>query len=246
MKKYFLHLNNNSVGPYSLEELRMMRIASSTPVWFEGLPGWKNAGEIPELRVLFFPGITSFTQTETRISFFGGSNGAKRILALVVAVVVFFGGLGFAFYTYYSVKKAKDEINAQRDRDYGRDNDADFSPPAIDADTDAPPSPQQDIVSNEKLAEFPGGQTALNQFIRNTIKYPVMAKEAGIQGTVYVQFTIDKEGWPTNPHVIRSASPLLDKEALRMIGKMPRWRPAELYGKKVNMTYTLPIRFTLQ
>jgi protein TonB len=95
------------------------------------------------------------------------------------------------------------------------------------------------------MAEFPGGSSALNEFIRNTIRYPAIAKEAGIQGTVYIQFTIDKQGRAINPKILRGVSPELDKEAMRMIEKMPRWKPAESYGKIVAMTYTQPIRFTL-
>lgn len=55
MKKYFLHLYGQSVGPYSFEELRTMNFAPTTPVWFDGLGNWRNANQIPELQSLFVP-----------------------------------------------------------------------------------------------------------------------------------------------------------------------------------------------
>ncbi|CAN5235054.1 hypothetical protein BH09BAC5_BH09BAC5_19010 [soil metagenome] len=75
MKKYFLHLNGANSGPYSFEDLRAMRIQSSTPVWFDGIANWKFAGDIPELRPLFSataPGaapMQSFAKTETRSNY---------------------------------------------------------------------------------------------------------------------------------------------------------------------------------
>lgn len=64
MKKYFLHINNETIGPFDLEELKARRITKKTPVWFEGMEHWKTAEEIPELTSLFLaipPPISSFS-----------------------------------------------------------------------------------------------------------------------------------------------------------------------------------------
>ena len=96
------------------------------------------------------------------------------------------------------------------------------------------------------MPEFPGGKGALNAFIRNTIKYPQAAKENGIQGTVYVRFTIEKNGEVTNPEIVRGVSPELDREAMRMVKKMPRWKAGTMNGTPVRIEMTQPIRFVLQ
>jgi TonB family protein len=257
MKQYFIYLNGNSVGPYSIEDLRMLRIQSATPVWCEGLAGWKSAGEIPELQVLFFPGITSFSRTNPYSSPYNaqqGNNQSKKGLAIIIGIALILVATGIGFYIY---SQTKDDFNHESTVDRISPSDPDVDriapPPPPDPDpvvSDASPpteQPPEEIVASPQIqAEFPGGSDALNEFIRKTIHYPVMAKEAGIEGTVYIQFTIDKQGRVVNPKILRGVSPELDKEAIRMVGKMPQWKPAELYGKKVAMTYTQPIKFALQ
>lgn len=68
MKKYFLHINNETIGPFDLEELKARRITKKTPVWFEGMEHWKTAEEIPELTSLFLvipPPISNFSSTSS-------------------------------------------------------------------------------------------------------------------------------------------------------------------------------------
>jgi protein TonB len=97
----------------------------------------------------------------------------------------------------------------------------------------------------EIMPEFIGGADALDEFIKQNVKYPAEAKEAGIQGKVYVQFIVEKDGSVTNVIVRRGAHKLLDAEAVRVVKMMPDWKPGTMRGKKVRVRYTLPISFML-
>jgi TonB family protein len=98
----------------------------------------------------------------------------------------------------------------------------------------------------EKMPEFPGGQDSLRRFIAKSVEYPVEAAKKGIQGKVYVTFVVGKDGVVKNAKIIRGVSPMLDKEALRVINSLPNWVPGEQRGVKVNVAFTLPISFVLQ
>lgn len=98
----------------------------------------------------------------------------------------------------------------------------------------------------EDMPEFPGGEMALRQFIANAIKYPVIAQENGIQGRVYVTFVVDKDGSISDARIARGVDPSLDKEALRVVNTLPKWKPGKQRGKPVRVSYTVPINFVLQ
>lgn len=98
----------------------------------------------------------------------------------------------------------------------------------------------------EDMPEFPGGDLALRKYIANAVKYPVIAQENGIQGKVYVTFVVGKDGSINNAGVARGVDPSLDKEALRVVNSLPKWKPGKQRGKPVNVSYTVPINFVLQ
>ena len=98
----------------------------------------------------------------------------------------------------------------------------------------------------EDMPEFPGGDLALRKYIANAVKYPVIAQENGIQGKVYVTFVVGKDGSINNAQVARGVDPSLDKEALRVVNSLPKWKPGKQRGKPVNVSYTVPINFVLQ
>lgn len=98
----------------------------------------------------------------------------------------------------------------------------------------------------EEMPEFPGGELALRQFIANSVQYPVIAQENGIQGRVYVTFVVDADGSVSEPRIARGVDPSLDKEALRVVSKLPKWKPGKQRGKPVRVSYTVPINFQLQ
>ena len=102
------------------------------------------------------------------------------------------------------------------------------------------------FINVEIMPEFPGGDLALLRFLSNSVKYPVIAQEAYIQGTVYVNFVIDRDGSVTNAKVIREVDPSLDKEALRVVNNLPKWKPGMQQGTPVRVSYSVPISFVLQ
>ncbi|MEI6882820.1 MAG: TonB family protein, partial [Bacteroidota bacterium] len=92
-----------------------------------------------------------------------------------------------------------------------------------------------------KQAEYAG----LGAFLEKNLEYPDYERDAEIQGTVKIGFTIEKDGSISNVRVVKSVSQGLDDEALRVVKMMPRWTPAEYNGAKVRLNFVLPIVFTL-
>lgn len=111
-----------------------------------------------------------------------------------------------------------------------------------------PPKEEENKVFDvvEEQPSFPGGQGALMQWLRDNIKYPVIAAENGIEGRVIVQFVVSKSGSISNVAVVRGVDPSLDKEAVRVVSNMPNWTPGKQNGTTVNVRYTLPVTFKLQ
>lgn len=98
----------------------------------------------------------------------------------------------------------------------------------------------------EEKPTFIGGDKALLSFLATETIYPPTAKEAGIQGKVYVQFVINEKGQIVDVQLARGVHPLLDKEALRVVKSMPRWEPGVQGGKKVAVNFHVPINFVLR
>ena len=98
----------------------------------------------------------------------------------------------------------------------------------------------------EQMPEFPGGMSEAMKFLAKNIKYPVAAQQAKIEGRVIVQFVVGKDGSISDVHTVRSVSPELDAEAIRVVSMMPKWNPGKQRGKAVPVSYTMPIMFRLQ
>lgn len=141
MKKYFIHVNGSNVGPYSYEELKAMRIQKTTPVWYDGLGNWKNAGDVMELRALFTSNATTFTTSQPYSSTQQYSNPASRstynfndnlsgntagnksgrnVVAIVIVVVILvFAGAGVFIYNQQQKKKrAMEEMMYALEQEY--------------------------------------------------------------------------------------------------------------------------------
>ena len=123
--------------------------------------------------------------------------------------------------------------------------------PAIDSNAtrDLKPANQEpaDKVYTvvEKMPQFPGGESALMEYLAKNIKYPVDAQKNNEQGNVIVRFVINESGKVEKPEIVRSISSNLDQEALRIVNSLPDWIPGEQKGVKVQVLYTLPINFKL-
>lgn len=97
----------------------------------------------------------------------------------------------------------------------------------------------------ENMPEFPGGDLALRKYIAENVKYPEIAKENGLSGKVFVQFVINQRGEVENVKIARGVDPALDKEAIRVVQNLPKWKPGSQRGKPVKVSYTVPINFQL-
>ncbi len=101
------------------------------------------------------------------------------------------------------------------------------------------------LVNVEEQPEFPGGIQALMKFLSDNLKYPPAAMKNGIEGRVLVRFVVTQEGKIENAEIVRAVNPDLEKEALRVVNHMPKWKPGKVEGKPVRVLYTLPVMFRL-
>jgi protein TonB len=133
------------------------------------------------------------------------------------------------------------EVTSEDDKDI----EIEVAPPVEVVEEEEP----EDVifVVVESMPEFPGGPQAMYKFLGENIKYPVIAQENGIQGRVVCQFTVNKDGSLVDIEVVRSGGDAsLDKEAVRVIKSMPKWKAGKQRGKPVRVKYTLPVNFKLQ
>ncbi|PCJ82873.1 MAG: energy transducer TonB [Flavobacteriales bacterium] len=123
----------------------------------------------------------------------------------------------------------------------------------IDEDTEVEIQEIEEVVDEpqiftivEQMPSFPGGEAELFKYLGKTIKYPAMAKDAGISGIVYVTFVVYESGSIKDVKVLRGIGGGCDEEALRVIKNMPKWKAGKQRGKPVRVQFNLPIRFTLR
>ncbi len=93
--------------------------------------------------------------------------------------------------------------------------------------------------------EFKGGEEALMNFLSKNTKYPQISKENDSEGVVYIEFIVDKNGEVKNAKIKRGVDDYIDKEALRVVNLMPKWKPGSQRGKNVDVSYILPFRFKI-
>lgn len=98
----------------------------------------------------------------------------------------------------------------------------------------------------EQMPQFPGGESELLSYIFKNLKYPVIAQENGIQGTVIVRFVVSKTGSVDKVEVLRSLDAACDREAVRVVRSLPNWIPGKQNGVNVSVYYTLPIKYKLE
>jgi periplasmic protein TonB len=97
----------------------------------------------------------------------------------------------------------------------------------------------------EDQPSFPGGEEARIRYLQENLRYPQMAREAGIQGTVFVTFVVERDGSVTDVRVLRGIGGGCDEEAVRVVRNMPRWNPGRQRGQAVRVQFNMPIRFVL-
>lgn len=127
-------------------------------------------------------------------------------------------------------------------------------PPPVQVFEEADSTATEDgKIDEDGIAEFPdreakfkGGAKGLQSYIAHNIAYPVPAIEHNIEGKVYISFIVEKNGSISNVEIMKSAHPLLDKEAIRVVKKMPKWKPGKVGKKKVRTKCYLPIVFAIE
>lgn len=107
------------------------------------------------------------------------------------------------------------------------------------------PKEEEIFVAVEQQAEFPGGQAALMKWLSNNIRYPESAQQNDIQGRVVVKFVVEKDGSIGQASIVRGVDRDLDREALRVVKKMPKWQPGKNNGVAVRSYFNLPVTFKL-
>ena len=125
------------------------------------------------------------------------------------------------------------------------DEPVDWNPPDDTGDDEQLPDDIPVRFSSDK-AEFPGGLSAMYQYLKDNLNYPEAAKQAGVTGTVYIDFVIEKDGRVSNVVVLRGIGFGCDEEAVRVIQSMPPWKPARQNGRKVRLAMVIPVKFTLR
>lgn len=122
----------------------------------------------------------------------------------------------------------------------------------VKGNTDAPevaPTPvvenEEPFVAVEQMPEFEGGERALSNFIQANFRYPVIALENGISGKVIVRFVVNKDGEISQVSVLRGIGYGCDEEAMRIVKRMPHWKPGKQGGRSVPVWFTLPIAFQI-
>ncbi|MBW8684434.1 energy transducer TonB [Chitinophaga rhizophila] len=115
-------------------------------------------------------------------------------------------------------------------------------PPAAKAPVDHPP-----YVWVELMPSFPGGDAALSKFLQKNMRYPRMAQETGIEGKIFVQFVVNKQGKISDVQTVGAhKGGGLEEEAMRVVKMMPDWKPGKQNGEYVNVRFNLPIGFQLE
>ena len=159
--------------------------------------------------------------------------------------------------------KPEAKVHTQEELFENRTGPVDIEGPATDPDfvdvSDLPAGPElviekpaEPIVDVNKIEPFskekpvfPGGQEALNNFLSKNIQYPRLAANNGVGGRVIIQFVVERDGSIAQAKVLKGVGFGCDEEALRVINKMPKWKPGANNGQKVRVYYTLPIYFKL-
>lgn len=132
------------------------------------------------------------------------------------------------------------------------ENTEEIPAPVVQTPPPVPPGPVEQVRVEEEIIEFPdveaafpGGAAAMQKWISENVQYPQTSIEMNEQGRVYLSFVVESDGSITNIAVERGVSPDLDKEAKRLLRKMPKWVAGESKGKKARTRCRLPINFTL-
>jgi protein TonB len=102
------------------------------------------------------------------------------------------------------------------------------------------------FIVPEKMPEFEGGDKAIVKFLKDNIRIPAIAPADNIQGTIYVQFIVERDGQLSHVAIKRPLKSDLDREAIRVVQQFPKWKPGMYKGKPVRVQMALPVHIELK
>ena len=105
---------------------------------------------------------------------------------------------------------------------------------------------ESDDLDVEEMPQFPGGTAALLEWLENNMQYPDSCRKNSIQGRVLVTFAVETDSTLSDIRIVKSVNPDLDREAIRLVQSMPKWKPGTLRGQPVRAQMTVPIYFRLE
>jgi len=145
------------------------------------------------------------------------------------------------------IEIVEDDIEVEDDLDIDIETDDDdvIEEQVVEDEDETDGAEDEIFVFVEDQPGYPGGDEARLKYLSKAIVYPEMAKESGIQGTVYVTFVVEKNGTISHVKVLRGIGGGCDEAAINAIKNMPKWKPGKQRGRAVRAQFNMPVRFIL-
>lgn len=145
-------------------------------------------------------------------------------------------------------QKLQEEVKETNVGTKDQEGEKDIVAPPTEVSGPGEPAAPEIFTIVEENAEFPGGLSEMAKFIQKNLQYPAMAREAGISGKCFLKFVVNENGDISNVEILKGVSgcPECDKEAIRVVKSMPKWKAAKMTGRSVKCYFNLPISFKIQ
>jgi protein TonB len=143
-----------------------------------------------------------------------------------------------------TIEDVKDVNVGKKDQE----GEKEITAPETNTATSTEPAAPEIFTIVEEQAEFPGGVAEMAKYIQKTLQYPAMAREAGISGKCFLKFVVNETGEISDVQVLKGVPGCTDcdKEAIRVVRSMPKWKAAKMTGRSVKCYFNLPISFKIQ
>lgn len=236
---------------FDIKDYQYLLVEKAAGVRFQSLANSLNHSKLKKRIAMMYNQKSSFRQRLRALALVPALAGALG-LAQIPAIASMIGKANSALVFYPVQAESAAPAGSAADSE-SVSSSATASASAYDSKvTQKTPSGQADdapettaTVAPEVRPEFPGGIRAMMQFLASNIHYPENALKNNVQGRVVLRFTVFADGSIGDVKVIRSISPELDQEAIRVVESMPRWTPGTVDGKPVNCSYALPVSFSI-
>ena len=145
-------------------------------------------------------------------------------------------------------QKLQEEVKETNVGQKDQEGEKDIVAPPTEVAGPAEPAAPEIFTIVEESAEFPGGTAAMMKYIQQNVQYPAMAREAGISGKAFLKFVVNENGEISNVEILKGVPGCgeCDREAIRVVKSMPKWKPAKMTGRAVKCYFNLPFKFSIQ